>query len=76
MMRTSVACTAKPVRPLSVSGGMEPVAGPGEAVVSCPIIRTRSSPSANVSSTTAKLKEPEALTALAGMVMLKVSTAA
>ena len=76
MIRTSVACTANPVRPLSVSGGMEPVAGPGEAVVSCPMIRTRSSPSANASSTTAKLKEPDALTALAGMVMLKFSTAA
>ena len=75
-MTTSAAFTAKPVNPLSVPGGMEPVAGPGEATVSHPMIRTRSSPSASVSSATVRLKEADALVALAGMVMLKFSTAA
>ena len=76
VMTMSAAFTAYPVRPLFVPGGMEPVAGPGEAAVSRPMMRTRSSPSANASSTTVKLKEPDALVALAGMVMLNFATAA
>ena len=54
---------------------MVPTAG-SDAATSLPMIRTRSSPSANASSTTVKLKEPDARAALAGMVILKLATAA
>ena len=71
----SAAFTAKPVKPESVPGGIEPTAGSGPAGTSRPVIRTRSSPSTNESSTTANTNDPEPLVSLAGIVMLKLSTA-
>ena len=75
MMTISAAFTANPVVPISVPGGMEPTEGPGGGGISRPVIRTRSSPSTNESSTTANVKVPAALVWLAGIVMLKASTA-
>ena len=54
---------------------MEPTEGPGGGGISRPVIRTRSSPSTNRSSTTANVNAPVAFVVLAGIVMLKASTA-